>query len=349
MPALISIDEFIAQSPSAHLLDVRSESEHMRGHFPGAFNIPILNDEHRKEVGTLYKQKGRQEAVIRGFELAGPKFGAFIKEVKKRSVQYPTGPLLLYCWRGGMRSAIAEWILTLAGFQTLRLKGGYKSFRQWALNTLIKEKNILVLGGKTGSGKTELLQHLRTQGERVIDLEYLACHKGSAFGGLGQLPQPTNEHFENMLALEWTKIPDHGQQAFAWLENESRTIGKNQLPNPVYDQIRKARTLEIVVEDSIRLKRILAEYACFSAEQLIERTSTLKKRLGGQHLKESLEYLDAGNMQAWAKKMLDYYDKAYAYGMEQREKEKVYKIELKGEDFAGFAKIAKEYSRKLFL
>lgn len=349
MSAIITIEDFISRSGEIPVIDVRSESEFKQGNFPGAVNIPILNDEARKEVGITYKQKGRHEAVVKGFDLAGGKFGDFIREAKtlteQSSGQLPA--LLIYCWRGGMRSAIADWVLSLAGVRIFRLKGGYKTFRKWTLEILKQEKNILVLGGMTGSGKTEILGHLSTLGEKIIDLEQLAHHKGSAFGGLGQLPQPSNEHFENMLGLEWAKIPDISapgsdhQPAFAWLENESRTIGRNQLPSTVYEQIRKAQVVEINIPWEKRLERILSEYGQFPVEQLEEMTRKLKKRLGGQHLKESLEYLAKRDLKNWAGKMLWYYDKTYSYGMSLRSPASTYPISLNGENFFELAKQVK--------
>ncbi len=349
MSSIIHIDDFLSKSKEFPIIDVRSESEFKQGHFPGAINIPILNDEHRKEVGIAYKQKGRQEAVIKGFELAGPKFGDFISQVKNIFSKLPTSnfqlpTILLYCWRGGMRSAIADWILSLAGFQIYRLKGGYKAFRNWTLDVLKQEKKILILGGMTGSGKTEILQHLSKLGETVIDLENLAHHKGSAFGALGQSPQPTTEHFENLLAMLWADASDKN---FLWLENESRTIGCNQIPNAIYEQIRKGNVVEINVKRELRIKRILNEYARFPVEQLTELTIKLKKRLGGEHLKESLEYLENRDFENWSKKMLDYYDKSYSYGMMQRENGTIHSINLEGNDYLEFAKQVREFGNSL--
>ncbi len=362
MSLLITIDEFISYSKKEIIIDVRSESEFNQGHFPGAVNIPILVDEHRKEVGTIYKKNGRQEAVIKGFELAGPSLGEFIRKVKNLSPKNnPDSVVFVYCWRGGMRSAIADWLLSLAGFKVLRLKGGYKSFRNRALEILKLEKKILVLGGMTGSGKTEILSHLEKQGEFVIDLENLAHHKGSAFGGLGQLAQPTNEQFENLIAIKWEKIPNqaplefsdpgllgpNNTPEFAWIENESRTIGHNQLPNSVYEQIRNAPVVEIIIPKEVRIKRILFEYGHFPPEVLAELSQKLKKRMGGQHLKEALNYLLENDLQKWAEKMLEYYDKSYQFGMRQRKTESVKGLSLSGKDYSELAAIVKEAGLKI--
>lgn len=343
MSSPVSIEEFISRSGESIIIDVRSESEYRQGHFPGAVNIPILTDEQRREVGITYKNKGKQEAVIKGFDLAGPLFGDFIRAAKNTTKDHPTAnsPLptvFLYCWRGGMRSSISGWILSLAGFQVKILEGGYKTFRRWVLNTLEQKKNILVLGGMTGCGKTEILQNLAMLGETVIDLEKLAHHKGSAFGGLGQLAQPSTEHFENLLSIQWNKIPssqfsDSGNVEFAWLENESRTIGHNQVQASVYEQIRKAKVVEIKIPREKRVNRIVKEYGCFPVEQLSEMTKKLKKRLGGQHLEESLDYLLKNDISNWALKMLDYYDKAYNYGMSQRPSGSIHLVDFDGENY----------------
>lgn len=351
MSSAIAINEFIPQMGKSPLIDVRSESEFRQGHIPGAINIPVLNDGQRKEVGITYKQKGRREAVIKGFDLAGPSLGKFIIKAGKISSSPGTEninsqPFFLYCWRGGMRSSIAGWLLSLARFRVLRLEGGYKSFRKWALETLESKRNILVLGGMTGSGKTEVLRLLSAMGESVIDLEQMAHHKGSAFGGLGQPLQPTTEHFENLLALKWAVSPENGRP-FIWMENESRTIGHNQLPNSVYDLIRKSPVLEITVSREKRLERILNEYGPFPADQLIEKTNKLKKRLGGQHLRESLEYLANNNLGGWASKMLDYYDKAYSYGMEQRQAGSVFSMKINEENYDEAARDVREKGNAL--
>lgn len=135
---------------------------------------------------------------------------------------------MMYCWRGGMRSNISAWILTMAGYKVSLLKGGYKTYRNWALQQFILQRNIVVLGGKTGSGKTALLQLIKEKGEQVISLESLAHHKGSAYGSLGQLPQHSNEHFENLLAYQLWQT---NAEELLWLENESRTIGYNKIPD----------------------------------------------------------------------------------------------------------------------
>ncbi len=315
MASILLSTDFITQLKQAPkvLIDVRSEGEFEKGHIPGAINLPLLSNEHRVIIGTTYKQSGREAAVQKGFELVGPKFSGFIEDVKTIT---SGNEIYLYCWRGGMRSNIMAWVLNLAGFKVLLLKGGYKTFRNWALQQFSESKEIIILGGKTGLGKTEILQELKIFGEQVIDLEALACHKGSAFGGLGQPPHPSQEQFENLLAWNWIDVDS---AKVLWLENESRTIGKRKIPDSIYMMMRKAKVVEITRDYETRKKRILNEYGNFSKELLSEKTKAIAKRLGGLRLKQSLEMLENNDMDGWVSIILEYYDKAYEHSNLERD------------------------------
>jgi tRNA 2-selenouridine synthase len=178
-------------------IDVRSEGEFEDGHVIGSINIPILNNEHRILVGTSYKQEGKDSAEELGYKLVSPLFEQLIAEAKKHVKE---NKIVVYCARGGMRSQIFSDLLSKEGIEVLRLKDGYKRYRNWCLEKFTRPHKLIVMSGKTGSQKTERLFGLHEVGEAVIDLEGLAHHKGSAFGALGQLAQPTQEHFENKLA-----------------------------------------------------------------------------------------------------------------------------------------------------
>jgi len=294
------------------LIDVRSEKEFSLAHIPGAVNIPLLNDDHRKQVGITYKSNGRDAAVVKGFDLVGEKFADFIREVKRHS----TGKhLMVYCWRGGMRSGIMSWVLDMAGFKCFLLKGGYKSYRQYVFEVLEQPKKVVVIGGKTGSGKTEVLAALKQKGEQVICLETLASHRGSAFGALGQPPQPRNEMFQNMLAGEWIAI-DISKILF--LENESMTIGPIVLPPRIFEAIRNSPVVELQMSIHNRVKRIVAEYGKFPVETLAENTGKLAKRLGGLRTQQAIEALMNGDKEKWAEHVLHYYDNTYGYGSDTR-------------------------------
>lgn len=304
------------------LIDARSSSEYNQGHIPGALNIPLLDDEHRAIVGTTYKKQGRQAAVEKGFELVGPHFYEIIKKAK----QLCNGnEVMMYCWRGGMRSNITAWVLTIAGYKVHLLKAGYKSYRNYALQQFNLPRVILILGGKTGSGKTEMLQLLKQKNEQIICLETLAHHKGSAYGSLGQEPQFSNEHFENLIAIE---LMQTDPQQPLWLENESRTIGYNKIPDPLFEMMRVAPVVEMSVDTSIRKKRILNEYGCFTNEQLADKTKKIAKRLGGQNLKDALNFLVENNKGGWVDIVLNYYDKSYSHSNEEREKKSIYKVNV---------------------
>src|ERR1700722_6516030 len=150
----LGLDDFLHHAESLSIIDVRSPGEFIQGHIPNAINLPLLDNEQRAIVGTVYKNNGNEKAVITGFELVGPSFSKFIIEAKKIS---PEKNVLIHCWRGGLRSNIMAWVLKAAGFKTHTLIGGYKSYRRWALDVFNQPKNIVILGGLTGSGKTDLL------------------------------------------------------------------------------------------------------------------------------------------------------------------------------------------------
>ncbi|MBX7202658.1 MAG: tRNA 2-selenouridine(34) synthase MnmH [Bacteroidia bacterium] len=297
---------------TAQLIDVRSPSEYHKGHIPGAVNIPLLSDEARKKVGITFKESGQNAAVLEGFRLSGPLFASMIEEVQSK---YLDRQLVLYCWRGGMRSQTMAWVFQLAGMQVELIKGGYKAYRQQLRSALAHPYRFKVLGGNTGSGKTEVLHALRDAGAQVIDLEALASHRGSAFGSFGMGSQPTVEHFENLLYEQLGKM---NPQKTIWLEDESRKIGTACIPAEFWLQKDHAPLyfIERTIEE--RIKRIKDEYVVYGAELLGNAARKIAKRLGPQHLKAALEALDTGDFETFINKMLVYYDKSYAWSLSRR-------------------------------
>ncbi len=162
----LTVDDFL--TASGPILDVRSPGEYEQGHIPGAVSLPLFSNEERAQVGICYKQKSRDQAVELGFDIAGPKFADFIRTAKKLA---PEKMVRIHCWRGGMRSGAIAWVLNLAGFKTVTLIGGYKAFRQWVRRTVATPKPIILLGGMTGTAKTDILHALAQQGEQMLDLE----------------------------------------------------------------------------------------------------------------------------------------------------------------------------------
>src|SRR5688500_9299635 len=214
----LHIEEFLELAKHHQVIDVRSPGEFKHAHIPGAYNLPLFTDEERAAVGTAYKQDSREKAIKLGLEFFGPKMKGMVEEVeelignRQQAISNSPGKnlpidncLLLYCWRGGMRSAGVAWLMDLYGFKAYSLIGGYKKFRSHVLETFKLPFQFKILGGYTGSGKTEVLKELKRKGEHVVDLEDIAKHKGSAFGNIGLPPQPTQEMIENILALELQK------------------------------------------------------------------------------------------------------------------------------------------------
>jgi tRNA 2-selenouridine synthase len=324
----VSVEEFIGiyKSKKLPLFDARSTSEYQRGHIPGAQSLPLLDDEARKIIGTIYKQEGREAAVLKGFELVGPEF---YKKIISASEMAPDKVVMVYCWRGGMRSNILAWLLQMAGFKVTLLKGGYKTFRHWVIDQYSQQRNYIVLGGRTGSGKTEMLHLLAQEGEQIINLEGIAHHKGSAFGALGQEPQFAQEHFENHVS--WI-LSDTNSTEPIWIENESRHIGRNQIPPMLFEQIRTASKLTVNVSLETRTNRILQEYGIFDANVLIEKTQDVSRRMGPQHAKEAIQYLTDGDIRNWVLKMLDYYDKTYQHSGMSQDNKKVAEVDFSWEE-----------------
>lgn len=319
---LISLDDFWSLRDRFPMIDARSEGEFEQSHIPGSINIPILNNSERIEVGTLYKQEGSEDATIKGFELVGPRFHLILKDVLKK---FPEKKIIIYCWRGGMRSQILSWLLTMVGFEVYRLKGGYKTYRTYSFNIVRADWELIVLGGKTGTGKTRLLKELKNKGEQIIDLEGLANHKGSSFGSIGQPPQPTVEQFENLFAEALRK---QNPEKKIWVENESRKIGRLILPDKFYHQMLAAPLIDILKTDQERIDLITEEYAILPADELILAVLRLKKRLGGLRTSQAIEAIVEGNHSSWIANMLIYYDKAYNFDLDKHAEGKTIQLDL---------------------
>jgi tRNA 2-selenouridine synthase len=275
--------------------------------------MPLFTDEERAQVGTCYKKSGKDAAVLLGLEFVGPKMAAFVKQATALS---PHKEVALHCWRGGMRSGSLAWLLSTAGFKVHLLKGGYKAYRQEVLSAFARPAQLVLIGGMTGSGKTDILTELARMGHQVIDLEALAHHKGSAFGSLGQPPQPSTEQFENNLYQQWKDL-DFERTLF--LEDESFSIGTARIPYPLWLQMREAPVIKIDVPKTERVLRLVKEYAHTGDEAIRAAITRIGKRLGGQHVKTALEALAVRDYATVADVSLTYYDKAYLHGLELRE------------------------------
>jgi tRNA 2-selenouridine synthase len=308
----LNIADFLALD--APVVDVRSPGEFQRGHLPGARSLPLFSDEERAVVGTLYKQSGRDEAVLEGLRIVGPKLAGIVEAAKAIA---PNGRIRVHCWRGGERSGSVAWLLDKAGFVEVNtLRGGYKSFRNHVLGSFDAAIDLRVLGGYTGTGKTETLRLLADRGAQVIDLEALASHKGSAFGAIGEAPQPTTEQFENLL---WNTMRKLDLQQTIWVEDESVMIGRVKLPDPFFERLRSTTLYFAEMSLEERAARLVADYGSYPKEELADAVHRIEKRLGPQHCKMALEALVMNDLFTVARITLQYYDKAYARGAALRE------------------------------
>jgi len=320
----LSLIPFLNLPESWPVIDVRSPGEFAQGHIPGAVSMPLFSDEERAVVGTLYKQSGKDDALLKGLDFVGPKMSGFIRSALSLS---PEKKVRVHCWRGGMRSGSMAWLLESAGFEVYLLEGGYKAFRREVLDKSPVPPEIRILGGFTGSRKTEILHEIEKTGHHILDLEALANHKGSSFGNLGQPPQPRQEQFENDIFIA---LLNHPQQKVLWLEDESKAIGKLRVPDALHNAMRESRVYFVERSREERLIHIAASYGKENLEELMAGMQRIGKRLGGQALKEALDYLENGEIQEAASVSLFYYDKAYLFGLEQRPPEKVIRFDCIG-------------------
>lgn len=302
----VSIDRFLEESKSGTLLDIRTPAEYRQGHIGGALNFPLFTDEERVVVGTLYKQSGRETAILKGLEFVGPRMAKLARNARKIAAGKP---LYLYCWRGGMRSGSVAWLLHTVGMRVYVLEGGYKAYRQSFRDRLAaKMWQFIVIGGLTGCGKTELLEAMTTQGAQVLDLEGLAQHRGSAFGGLGLPVQPSNEQMSNYI-YDTLRTFDPAQPI--WAEGESYSIGKVSLLREFYDALVASPFVYFSRSVDERIERILDEYGGFSQDDLIASFKKIEKRIGFDRLKVAVEAVEQGDLASAVQIALDYYDKGY--------------------------------------
>jgi len=222
-----------------------------------------------------------------------------------------------------MRSNIMAWALDLYGFDVQILAGGYKSYRHWALAQFEKDYPFLVLGGRTGSQKTELLTELAQIGESVIDLEHIAQHQGSSFGSMNRMIQPTQEQFENELAL---KLFNYSDQSKIWVEDESRSIGKIIIPNNIWRQMQSTQLIWLDIPEQARIDFLCRTYGKLDGDFLAEATLRISKRLGPLQTKTALEALKQGKMEDFIRIILVYYDKSYLRCVERRDPQTIHSI-----------------------
>lgn len=313
----ISIEELLEQHEAGviQLIDVRSPSEYAEYTIKDAVNIPFFDDEERKEIGTLYKQVSIQAAKERGLEIISAKLPSFVK----RFADIP-GRKAVFCWRGGMRSRTTATVLSLMDIHVYRLTGGIRAYRQWVVSKLDNFEfapRCVVISGHTGSGKTEILHRLAKQGFPVIDLEGLAGHRGSIFGGIGMQPN-SQKVFETRLLHELLRV---NESPFVLIEGESKRIGKAVLPPFLVEAKAQGIQLQIEMPVEERVRNIMSDYdpshnkaACLTAFRHIQKrihtpiAAQIEQAITEDRFEEAVEWL-----------LQYYYDPRYDYSGQQYE------------------------------
>ncbi|MBK16975.1 MAG: tRNA 2-selenouridine(34) synthase MnmH [Prochlorococcus sp. SP3034] len=300
------------------LIDVRSPEEYYKGHMPNSINIPLFNNEERVIVGKTYNLNGKEKAVTKGLEIVESKLEQLISEfvdVEKLYFDNKNNKFKIYCARGGMRSKSIFWLLSKLNYSVFLLSGGYKNYRRSVLSKFTKNIKIIIIGGKTGSGKTRILNILRNNNYQIIDLEFLANHRGSAFGGLGMNKQPSNEQFENLIAEELYTF-DNNKDVF--IEAESSNIGKCRIPYELFKQMKISPRIEVIRSERDRIDELISTYSVFSKNQLIDSVLKITKRLGPQRTNKAIESIKNEDWENVCKAVLEYYDKCYEHELRSR-------------------------------
>lgn len=341
----ISIDESLSlENPI--FVDVRSENEYSEATILGAINIPIFNNQERAEVGTIYKQVGTHEAKLRGLEIVSVKLSSLVKEFIELTKE--GRPLIIFCWRGGMRSESITTILTLMGIKCYKLQSGYKGYRRFVNKFLEQESlpvEIVVLHGLTGVGKTEVLQELKKIDVGVIDLEGIANNRGSVFGWVGLHQQPSQKMFEGSLVQN---IILEQKKQFIITECESRRVGKIIIPKLFFDKMQSGK--HILLYDSVenRIDRIVRMYTTKTTENkeaLIKSLGMLEKRLGKETIEDLTKKIINGDFESVIKPLLiKYYDPLYNYPQGPSEN---YDLSISTENIQKAAQRIKEYIKTL--
>ncbi len=317
------------RNSTSQIVDVRSPSEFCKGHWPGAINIPLFSDTERELIGKSYKKESRLKAIFNGLKIILPNTKKLLEIILKTVKEKGKGnrSLRIYCWRGGMRSSAFAWLARTIGINTYLLKGGYKNYRKWVLNQFEADLPIRLIGGKTGTRKTDLLNYINKENIFVIDLEGIANHRGSSFGSLGMAEQPSSQQFENILAESLDEFQESNSSEI-WIEAESSNLGKCRIPNSLYTKMKKAPVIEVIKQKNERVKNLVTLYSHNSQNELKDAVNRISKRLGPQRTKDAL---DAIKKKEWSKAceaMLDYYDRCYEY--ELKKTKNITSIDLSG-------------------
>jgi tRNA 2-selenouridine synthase len=311
-PALLSFNEILPMLAQFDaIIDARSESEFALDHIPGAINCPVLDDQQRIRVGTIYKQVNAFEAKKIGAAMVAHNIARHIEELwadKPRDWKP-----LIYCWRGGNRSGSMAHVLAKIGWPAIQLDGGYKAYRAHVSLALAEPPPLAfkVICGTTGSGKSRLLEVLASVGAQVLDLEQLAAHRGSVLGNLPSQPQPSQKMFETLI---WNKLRHFDPALPVFVESESKKVGNLRVPDALMEQMRLSPCISLTLSRPNRVRLLMEDYHHFTADPALLNTQLecLVKLHGRDKISAWHDMANGGRMPQLVDELLvDHYDPAY--------------------------------------
>lgn len=329
------------------IIDVRAPCEFEEDHITGAVNLPVLNNAERERVGTIYKQDSSFDARKVGAALVSANIAAHLKHhFANKPADYTP---LVYCWRGGQRSGSLSAVLSTVGWEVKILEGGYRAYRRMVIDTFAEmapRLKLVVLNGYTGAGKTLILKHLQERGIQALDLEGLACHKGSVFGGDPENPQPPQKRFESLL---YDELREFDLESPVFIEAESAKIGRINLPNPLWQKMKTAPVVEIDSPLEARAEYLRQDYEEWLGD--LNRVFLTLDRLKGVHSKELLDQWRTlaknGSWQVFVRELLaEHYDKRYTVGGTGHFEKPGASVSLKSHDPATISKAADDLIEK---
>ncbi len=293
------------------LVDIRSPQEFEEFHIPGAINVPLFDNEEKKVIGFIYRTLGEEKAKEIGKELALKKFDRLLQTFRELQEKYEN--VIVYCWRGGLRSQGLCKALSEFGIKVYRIKGGYRAYRQFILKDMermLENKKLIVITGKTGVGKTRVLKKLKEEGFPVIDLEELAKDRGSVFGSVGIKERVSQKMFDSLLYEEIRNISED----FIFVEDESRKIGNIQIPDSFWKKKEEGIYIEITASLETRIKNIIEEYTSFEnwEEEARRAIYKIRKYLGENKFRTVMEMFENKEYEKVVEFLIkEYYDKKY--------------------------------------
>lgn len=344
-PEILSIEQVLSQLDTFDaIIDARSPCEFALDHLPGAINAPVLDDEQRIRVGTMYKQVGSFEAKKVGAALVARNIARHIEAlwIDQPREWRP----LIYCWRGGNRSGSMAHILAKIGWPVVQLEGGYKAFRQ-EVNAALEHAPALtfkVICGTTGSGKSRLLEVLAAQGAQVLDLEQLAAHRGSVLGHLPSQPQPSQKAFETLI---WNQLRRFDPARPVFVEAESKKVGNLRVPAALMDTMRASDCIALTLSRANRVRLLMEDYEHFvdSPQALNAQLEHLTQLHGKEKIAHWQAMSQAGAMPALVDELLaHHYDPAYLRSIDRNFSKyaQATPLELADIDDAAFAAAARQ-------